>query len=338
MGIVNILQYTVDELRKLQLPAGRTTGLVAIESAFGFPVPPDAQEIGAVLGSGVLNDFEQFDAPRVIAETERLRASGGSPAKVVVGKLEGHLIAYDLGMAEPMLKTIEGEELAAFTYTGLILEQIERLRYRDVRAAVEKQHSDLTKKAAKQWRHRWGRDELANIERELERGKQLPDGIPADDEDEAASEPLRDLRGIVKPPKGYWQTGEPRTTIARLERIDFSFCEWFFEGVDARDCVFRGASFGTRESRFERCDFTMIDCSSRSKFLQDQLGTEFIDCDFTGAILAECSLNGTFTRCNFTAANLWWAQAEDMPFIDCTFAHTRFGGDARHWDERRTPW
>ena len=57
-----------------------------------------------------------------------------------------------------------------------------------------------------------------------------------------------------------------------------------------------------------------------------------------GAVLAECSLNGTFMRCNFTAANLWCAQPQDSQFIDCTFAHTSFGGDARHWDERRTPW
>jgi uncharacterized protein YjbI with pentapeptide repeats len=335
---MDILHYTIEELRKLKVPSKAASGLDAIESAFGFPVPPDAQVLGALLGGGVLNDFEQFDAPRVIEETERLRTSGGSQSKVVVGKLEGHLIAYDLGMAEPMLKTVEGDELAAFTYTGLILEQIERLRYGDARAALEKQHPDLTAKAAKQWRHRWGRDELANIERELERGKQLPDGIPSDDEDEAASEPLRDLRGIVKPSKTYWEAGEPRMTIARLERIDFSFCEWFFERVDARDCVFRGASFGAREGRFERCDFTMIDCSSRASFLQDQLGTEFIDCDFTGAVLTECSLNGTFTRCTFTAANLWWAQPNDATFIDCTFADTRFGGAARLWDERRTPW
>jgi uncharacterized protein YjbI with pentapeptide repeats len=287
------------------------------------------------LGSGDINDYEQFDTSRVIEETERLRASDGSKTKVVIGNLEGYLVAYEFGLAQPLIQAIETDELAAFTYTGLILEQIERIRYREVRAALERQHSDLTANGAQQWRHRWSRDELAAIDAELERGKQLPDGLPIDEDDEPDKKPLRDLRGIVRHVKGYWEQGGRRTKLVRVDRTDFSFCQWDFDRMDARDCVFRGATMSGFESRFERCDFTMIDTAQAHRNI---LKGEFIDCDFTGARMPECSMYGRFVRCNFTAANLWWAQPNDATFTDCTFAQTRFGGDARHWDERRTPW
>lgn len=94
---------------------------------------------------------------------------------------------------------------------------------------------------------------------------------------------------------------------------------------------------GTRNGRFERCDFTMIDCASKGGRLQDQLGNEFIDCKFTGALLRKCTLNGKFVRCEFTGADLYWGHFETTTFEECTFTECRFGGDARHWDEMREP-
>src|SRR5690242_15326111 len=195
---MDILHYTIEELRKLKLVPGEPTGLEAIESTFHFKCPADALDLGRVLGSGTINDYKQFDFPRVIEETERLRTSSGSQTQVVMGTLEGYLVAYEFGLPKPLIRAIETGELAAFDYTGLILEQIERIRYRDVRAALETQHPDLTAKSAHEWRHRWSREELAAIDAELERGKQIPEGIPIDEGDDPSRKALRDLRGIVR--------------------------------------------------------------------------------------------------------------------------------------------
>ncbi len=332
---MDIVGYTIEELRKLNLARRQPTGLEAIEATFHFKCPPDAIALGAVFGTAVINDFEQFDAPRVIEETERLRAWGGSQTQVVIGTLEGYLVAYEFGLPKPRMKAIETGELAAFDYTGLILEQIERVRYRDVRTALEKQHRDLTAKSAHQWRHRWNREELAAIDAELDRGKQIPDGLPRDEDDDVNRKPLRDLRGIVRQIKPYSGQAERPVTFARFDRTDFSFCEWVFDRIDARDCVFRGATMGCYDSRFDHCDFTMIDTDQSHRNL---LQGEFVDCDFTRARMPECGMYGRFVRCNFSAANLWRAQPHDSTFIDCTFNHNRFGGDARHWDEKRAPW
>jgi uncharacterized protein YjbI with pentapeptide repeats len=334
-GRMAILDYTIEELRKLKLRLDVTPDLAAIEARFHIKFPIDAHAIAPISGTGFINDYEQFDSTRAIEETERLRAAGGAKSRIVIGKLEGHLVAYEFGLPRPLIQAIETDELAAFDYTGLILEQIERIRYRDVRAALEKEHPDLTARQVQQWRHRWNREELAAIDTELERGKQIPHGLPIDEGDDASRMPLRDLRGIVRQVKPYSPQDEPRTTFARFDRTDFSFCEWVFDRIDARDCVFRGATMGCFDSRFERCDFTMIDNAAAHR---DILIGEFIDCDFTGARMPECSMYGRFVRCNFTAANLWQAQPHDSTFTDCTFAENRFGGDARHWDEMRKPW
>jgi uncharacterized protein YjbI with pentapeptide repeats len=62
---------------------------------------------------------------------------------------------------------------------------------------------------------------------------------------------------------------------------------------------------------------------------------EFVDCSFTGAYLADCSLSGSFLRCDFTNADLQRATAGEAMFKDCVWKACRFGGTTRHFDPMR---
>src|SRR4051812_10780937 len=96
---MDIVGYTIKELRKLKLATEGPVDLAALESRFQVTFPSDAHAVASEFGKGRINDYEQFSTSRVIEETERLRASGGSRSRIVIGKLEGYLVAYEFGLA-----------------------------------------------------------------------------------------------------------------------------------------------------------------------------------------------------------------------------------------------
>lgn len=77
----------------------------------------------------------------------------------------------------------------------------------------------------------------------------------------------------------------------------------------------------------------MLDCAHS---MWRSIGDECVDCDFTGANFADCSLHGRFVRCNFTSADLWRAAAAgSLAFGDCAWESARLSGDLDWWDEMR---
>jgi len=363
---MDILAYTTAALGRAlgTAPDPAAAGVVAsVEAALGVRLPDDVPALAAAFPGGVLFDYRQFpwdpaDPSGVVANTRRLRAEGLRPADVALGTAgnrlyfwqpsevgAGHINSAPLAEDPPVrprrpLKAGHYGRPFYMTYTGLLLEQMEAARYETVRANLEKLYPNLTKKAARKWRHRWAPHEVDTIERSLERGVSVADRLPTFED---GGREFVDLRGaVVDPTRKVFTPAAPQHPArpVRFERVDFSFGLWSLKDVDAHDCRFRAATLGCFDSRFTNCDFTFVDVEGAN---QPILRGHFTDCNFTGGRLAESMLYGTFERCDFTGVDLRSASLEHVTltsrstsrFIDCTWTDCRFGGDARQWDPMR---
>ena len=353
---MNVLQYTLDGLAATPgtcrdpVP-GRARD---VEMRLGTPLPADIHAFAAVFPGGRVHHYEQFpwdpDHPAgVVAITQGLRAAGLRPTDVALGTSWGRLYLWDPSGAGSLptaplistspfhlkapLKKHHASRVYHLNYTGLILDQLETRAYEPIRAALDQQHPDLAKRAAKRWRHRWQPHEVEKIDLILRRGIKPGDHLATWDDGERE---YIDLRGLVHGParRSYSHPQPPRPkTPVRVEGVDFSFSEDTFDWIDAHHCRFRAARMSCIHSRFTSCDFSFVDVAGAD---HRTLRGEFTDCTFSGAYLADCSLDGTFRRCDFAGADLHNSAPEpDAQFIDCTWTHCRFGGDSRHWDPMR---
>ena len=350
---MDVLRYTLDALmRRLEtLPPPTADHIPTVITTLGVPLPPEFNDIAAVFRGGPLLDYHQFpwdpaDPAGVIAMTRTLRAAGLRSTDVALGRIgkrlyfwdasgHGTINTADLRAENPLAlkRPLAADHISAvfhFSYTGLLLDVMEGARYAAVRKQLDQRFAALTQRAARKWRHRWAPHERERIDEILRRGVRAADRLPTCEDDAGYT----DLRGVVLTP---WTLPPPPFVPDRppalrprtpLERVDLSFCESKFYRIDAHDCRFRGATVGALDCRFTSCDFTLADTASANHRI---LSGDFTDCTFTGARLAQCTLNGSFTRCDFTGSDLWWAGHGETRFIDCIWTHCRFGGDATQW-------
>jgi hypothetical protein len=71
--------------------------------------------------------------------------------------------------------------------------------------------------------------------------------------------------------------------------------------------------------------------AQRWRRIRKILKREFADCDFTGAQMADCLMDGPFVRCNFTAANLCWAQPHEATFTGFTYVQSALVEMRANW-------
>jgi len=65
---------------------------------------------------------------------------------------------------------------------------------------------------------------------------------------------------------------------------------------------------------------TVRECLFVGAVLDGNLGTDFENCDFTGASLKESWLRGSFSRCTFKRVNLSNSRANQASFTECDFS------------------
>jgi hypothetical protein len=226
----------------------------------------------------------------------------------------------------------EQDRIYFFSYHGFLLDRLELLWYVPVRAAMVRRFKKLAPVAARQWRHRWAPHEAERIEEALRRGVRSADRLPTHVVDGTE---YVDLRGYVVPDRfrplpSPEQQLQPPTPPVWHERLDLSFASGSLFDLHARDCLFRGARISCAQGRFERCDFTMADVEHARRRC---VGREFVDCDFTGAYLAGCTMFGRYERCDFTGADPRRASVDDADgaVVRCTLRDARVSGDFGAW-------
>jgi hypothetical protein len=322
----------------------------AVERALGVTFPPDVRPIAAAFRGGAIGEklrhfsWSPSEPLSVVERTDHFRAQGlpGDAVALAVAGRVLHVMVFHT--AYPMIHSYvlasaedptqleqplrQQDCVYFFSYHGFLLDRIETLRYVPVRAAVRKRFPKLTPGAARKWRHRWAPHEIARITEILKRGVRAADRLATHVVD---GKEYADLRGFVMSGNRTLMLAEEAGKGPLLERVDFSFADVSFFGVDARDCLFRGAQMSATQSRFHGCDFTMVD---GARAMLPGFGREFLDCDFTGATLVGCHMGGRFERCDFTAADLWSApmRGSDARAIrDCVLTDARVRGDFGPW-------
>jgi hypothetical protein len=362
---VDLLGYTIEQVKAFTGGSASSGGgggdgigvdsrtIDGVETALSVRFPSDVRPIARVFRGGKLGEkLDHFswspdDPINVIERTRHFRAQGLAPDRValaVAGRIlhvmvfhttQPMIYGYLLTSAEDptrLEKPIRQQySISFFSYAGFILDRILTLRYVPVRAAMMKRFATLTPRAARQWRHRWAPHEAVRIHEILKRGIRATDNLPTHVVD---GKEYVDLRGYVKPlivPPGP-MSDEPPPPPPWIERVDLSFAEGNFFDTHARDCLFRGARMSCARGRFERCDFTMVDVEHAER---QCVGCDFLDCNFTGAYLANCAMFGRYERCDFTGADLWLATPEPSDrgghMSGCTLADARVSGDFGPW-------
>jgi len=323
----------------------------AVERALGVTLPSDVRPIAAAFRGGAdigekLHHFSwsPSDPLNVVERTRHFRAQGlpgDAVALAVAGRIL-HVMVFHT--AYPMIHSWvladaddptrleqplrQQDSIYFFSYHGFLLDRIETLRYVTVREAMRERFPKLTRGAAGKWRHRWAPHEVERVAEILKRGVRAADRLETH---VVNGRQYVDLRGFVMSGNRTLMIAEEAGQGAALEGVDLSFADVGFFGVDARDCLFRGAQLSATRSRFHRCDFKMVD---GARAMLPGFGREFVDCDFTGARLAGCHMDGLFERCDFTGADLWSAPLtgpDALAMRDCTLRDARVRGDFGPW-------
>ena len=350
-----LLRFTIEKVKDFTGDRGGVDdrAIDAIETALGVKFPADVRPVARVFRGGAIGEkLDHFswspDDPLNVLERTRYFRAQGLPGDAVALAVAGrvmHVMVFHT--AYPMIHSYvlssaqdraqleqpvrQQDSLYFFSYFGFLLDRIETLRYVPVREALRKRFPKLTRGAAGKWRHRWAPHEVARIVEILQRGPRATDRLETHVVD---GKEYVDLRGLAMPHERalFWdEAGVAATMRPLLERIDFSFADIRVFGMDARDCLFRGAQMSATRSRFHGCDFTMAD---GARAMLPGFGEAFTDCDFTGATLIGCHMGGRFERCNFTAADLWSAPMrgrDALAMRDCVLSDARVRGDFGPW-------
>ena len=350
------MQFTIEQLKPFAGDRGGVEGraIDTLEAALDVKFPADVRTLAGVFRGGRIGEgFEHFsfspdDPLNVLERTHHFRTLGlplGAVALAMSGRelramvfhtthpmIFGYLLDEADGRRVRQQRVRQKYSASFFSYRGFLLDRLEALKYEPVREAMIERFPKLTRRAAAQWRHRWQPQEARRIEEILGRGIRATDNLPTHEVD---GKQYIDLRGYLPVYEYRGPTRDfppPPSPPVWFERVDFSFSAGSFFAMHARDCLFRGAQITSVRGRFHHCDFTMLDCARANL---PGMGAEFVDCNFTGAYLAKCSLRGRYERCDFTAADLSCApidmKGDGGSVIDCTFTDARVSGDFGPW-------